>query len=431
MSEYKFELNLKQNTVNSEINKDVNISSLHNLLHNLDYESSGHIGFASQKELYANYPVTLDISQIESTDVVTIKLLNVNGEIISSKELDLNTEKIIENATLDYVNKSIVFELTDSTTINCDISAMIDDFILLVTTESERAKQQEKILSQNINTHIDDKSNPHNVTKNQLGLENVDNTSDLDKPVSNAQSAINTDLYNKIDDSVKYTNSTPTTISLGGIEKGTTFDNMKLTDIIENLLYPYVAFTFSSITLSGGTTYEYGTQVNVEYVRLTYTEGSKPLTNVSIVDENGNSLYNGEVSAQISISKQYDGTNGGTISATLTDEVNEVIKSASISYKYYNYYKLNSDETAPTTATKTTSNNADNTYTYSAGQYLYLYSRESNKKIQTYVLGTWGDVNMTKSGPITLTLESGITAQYYAYRTDKFTANGSARYRLS
>ena len=35
--------------------------------------------------------------------------------------------------------------------------------------------------------HVQEKSNPHNVTKNQLGLENVDNTSDKDKPVSEAQ----------------------------------------------------------------------------------------------------------------------------------------------------------------------------------------------------------------------------------------------------
>lgn len=37
------------------------------------------------------------------------------------------------------------------------------------------------------NNHINNKSNPHEVTKNQVGLGNVDNTSDMDKPVSNEQ----------------------------------------------------------------------------------------------------------------------------------------------------------------------------------------------------------------------------------------------------
>lgn len=38
-------------------------------------------------------------------------------------------------------------------------------------------------------THIGDTNNPHNVTKSQVGLGNVDNTSDANKPISNAQQA--------------------------------------------------------------------------------------------------------------------------------------------------------------------------------------------------------------------------------------------------
>lgn len=53
----------------------------------------------------------------------------------------------------------------------------------------------EKILTneKNISTHISDKSNPHGVTKAQVGLGNVDNTSDLNKPISTAtQKALDT-----------------------------------------------------------------------------------------------------------------------------------------------------------------------------------------------------------------------------------------------
>lgn len=667
MSEYKFELNLKQNTITSEIDKSISIGYLHNLLHNLDFEHSGHTGFASEKELHDRYPVSLNILQDEQTGVVTIEMLNTSGDVIDTKTLDLNTEKIIKNVLLDYEHKSIIFELTDSTTISCDISELIDTFTShtndtsnphnvtkeqlglnevdntsdinkpvstaqqeainqalseakeytdtdggkidsisvnhvelpidenknvnidiptkssdllnddftvkdstykhITVTESavsdgsttfnkyddtnikskieeinnkipNQASSENKLadkgfvnssiatntasflgsydlvldlallevasnediaikLNETINTktnndycyvyitdyvsgkikeyrrfkyselestfkyeytlnnssytqeqwdainsgitadnlnslnnHVSNSDNPHNVTKSQVGLSNVDNTSDADKPISNAQAIVNASLLNKIEESAIYTNSSPTTIEVGGIKKGTTFDNMKLTDIIENLLYPYVKFTFSSITLSSGTTFEYGTIVNVSYVRLNYEKGSKELTNVSIMDEGGNSLYNGEVSSKINITKQYDGTTGGTISATLTDGVNEIPRSSSISYKYYNYYTLSSEETAPTTATKTTNDSAENVYSYETGQYLYLYDRDSNKKIQTNVLGQWADVNTTNLGPIELNLASGITAEYYVYRTDKFTARDSARYRL-
>lgn len=44
----------------------------------------------------------------------------------------------------------------------------------------------------NLETHINNKSNPHKVTKAQVGLGNVNNTSDANKPISNAtQTALN------------------------------------------------------------------------------------------------------------------------------------------------------------------------------------------------------------------------------------------------
>ena len=50
----------------------------------------------------------------------------------------------------------------------------------------------DKSIESTISTHIDDKENPHEVTAEQVGLGNVDNTSDLDKPISTAtQTALN------------------------------------------------------------------------------------------------------------------------------------------------------------------------------------------------------------------------------------------------
>lgn len=44
----------------------------------------------------------------------------------------------------------------------------------------------------NLNAHINNRTNPHRVTKEQIGLDQVDNTSDANKPISNAtQTALN------------------------------------------------------------------------------------------------------------------------------------------------------------------------------------------------------------------------------------------------
>lgn len=65
-------------------------------------------------------------------------------------------------------------------------------------TKLDGLKDQAGIISDinavqtNLETHINNKSNPHKVTKDQVGLGNVDNTSDANKPISNAtQTALN------------------------------------------------------------------------------------------------------------------------------------------------------------------------------------------------------------------------------------------------
>lgn len=46
------------------------------------------------------------------------------------------------------------------------------------------------VLTEVFDIHIADMENPHSVTKEHIGLENVDNTADLDKPISYATQAV-------------------------------------------------------------------------------------------------------------------------------------------------------------------------------------------------------------------------------------------------
>ena len=77
----------------------------------------------------------------------------------------------------------------------------------------------------------------------------------------------------------------------------TTFDNESLSDIIESLLYPYVAFNFSSFTTTEASgTFEYGTAKSITAVKPTYTKGSKDLTNMKVgTTSGGSNLYNSSV----------------------------------------------------------------------------------------------------------------------------------------
>ena len=72
-----------------------------------------------------------------------------------------------------------------------------------IDEEIVRAKRVETNIQDSHNRHITDYNNPHKVTKDQVGLGNVDNTSDVNKPISDAQqrefNRINQSLLNNTD----------------------------------------------------------------------------------------------------------------------------------------------------------------------------------------------------------------------------------------
>ena len=62
-------------------------------------------------------------------------------------------------------------------------------------TSAVQTQLGDKASASDLTTHINDTANPHSVTKTQVGLGNVDNTSDANKPVSTAQGLADTAIY--------------------------------------------------------------------------------------------------------------------------------------------------------------------------------------------------------------------------------------------
>ena len=72
-----------------------------------------------------------------------------------------------------------------------NFSVRLGDILWYVITKEQLANKNyvdlsSKGVKDSLDEHISDKANPHQVTKAQVGLGNVDNTADVDKPVSNA-----------------------------------------------------------------------------------------------------------------------------------------------------------------------------------------------------------------------------------------------------
>lgn len=113
------------------------------------------------------------------------------------KKLEL--PKSIERYSVQVFNKNNM--IIDSELHKIDIKNQSQDNLLAtkeaLNAEISRATRSEEVTNNSLQGHISNKTNPHNVTKGQIGLSNVDNTSDLDKPVSTAQqNALNSTVSN-------------------------------------------------------------------------------------------------------------------------------------------------------------------------------------------------------------------------------------------
>lgn len=97
----------------------------------------------------------------------------------------------------------------------------------------------------NLNTHINNKSNPHEVTKAQVGLSEVDNTSDANKPISTAtQNALNDKFSATEGNTLKQiVNDMPDLVVTGGSLRHNS-DSVSLNLIQQNLKNPDDAGSF-------------------------------------------------------------------------------------------------------------------------------------------------------------------------------------------
>ena len=133
-----------------------------------------------------------DTSNLVSVD-------NVN-EIKVSKTNGLSLTKTGANTVVIGVDGN-----TLSTNLNAELIAIDTEYIIADNVQDALIEN-----IQNLNTHVLDVNNPHSVTKTQVGLSNVDNTSDVNKPTSSAtQTALNAKA--NIVDVLTKTNTTPFT----------------------------------------------------------------------------------------------------------------------------------------------------------------------------------------------------------------------------
>lgn len=125
------------------------------------YNTENHSVLPEYKRLYGK--ITLPSASAEQAGTISSAMFNklnsgLNGDITNA----LNEAKAYTDAAKTALNK-------------------------LITDEAAARQAADKVIQDNLNAHIGNTSNPHKVTKAQVGLGNVQNLAPADMPVSTAQ----------------------------------------------------------------------------------------------------------------------------------------------------------------------------------------------------------------------------------------------------
>lgn len=109
---------------------------------------------------------------------------DLTRDILAATKTTAGVMTAADKTNLDNTVQGLANEITNRTNainaLRTELKTYVDD--LIADTGSDVTALETKV-----NNHIANKSNPHTVTKTQVGLGNVNNTSDADKPVSTAQ----------------------------------------------------------------------------------------------------------------------------------------------------------------------------------------------------------------------------------------------------
>ena len=195
------QFNILTNRINSiDLGSDVN--ELSGLIsdHIQDQFNPHHVSLAQLGGVSTDN-FTAHIENTNNPHQVTKEQLNL-GNVDNTSDLNKPISTAVQLKFTELEESiNLLFDSTEQfTSINQQLQRLNSHLIDFNNPHQVTLAQLNGVSNSSFNDHITNYANPHQVTKTQIGLGNVDNTSDLNKPISTAtQSAID-DINENISD---------------------------------------------------------------------------------------------------------------------------------------------------------------------------------------------------------------------------------------
>lgn len=245
-------------------------------------------------------------------------------------------------------------------------------------------------------------------------------------------------------ENIVYSNSTEMLIDVGGIKKGTSFENQTVQQMFDALLYPYVAPSVSVRGNVNGGTFEYGNTQTISSATVSITKGSRDITSVKLANgftdietKTGEEVKNGGSISFTFSGIQVAGGQNTRLTATVIDSDSKqyTAQTGSFTWIYPFFHGVTSKNAADITqedilaATKDLSSKGTKSYSYTTNDNKAMIAYPKSYGTLTKITDSSGVTDYTAvwGSPTTVSVTSTNPAwgpvEYYVYTSGASTAS--------
>jgi hypothetical protein len=410
---------------------------------------------ADQDDIDATFKIKQGAKTFEGTTAQTITKVeqNANGEVeVTYGDIAFPTE-----STISIVDDSVA-DIPETETVNVYKNLTADGHILteeLVEVATAKGVQAVRdyvgeipadengaALADSIVDYINKKTDGIATDSNlQLLADRVGAVESAVSTINNEETGVLAQAKAYVDSEDVFHTDIKTVNALGGIAAGADLNNMTTHEILNTLLFPYVAFTLGSTSRNAAaTTLENGASQTLNSASISITKKSKPITSVKLLngstvlgEKTGDEVAAGGTITFSNLGITVDKNNNPNLKFTVTDGQTSTDKNVGASTFVYPYYwgvcskDAAVDEALIESYTKRVQNKTNNqavTFDCDNQRMVFAYPKAHGALVSILDPNNFETLGDYTRSEVSITGLDGTAQTYYVYVSGAGTASG-------